>query len=130
MKVYSYNSNAVRTVTIGNEVWFVLRDIGKSLKIKNVRSTVARFPNDLKSSHRVMTSSGIHQMTIISLQGLNRLMAGCYKPVKQFQRWLHSEVINNQLLDNVDTVALKLAQMIIDQHIASDNRCGITGRDF
>ena len=95
MKIYCYNSSAVRTITDkGGKLWFVLTDIGKILQFANVYMRISKFDDDMKSTHIIKSSGGNQVMTLISKYGVLRLLATTAKPkAKPFQKWLTSELL-------------------------------------
>lgn len=84
----------VRTVSIGNEPWFVAVDVCKSLRISNSRDAVARLDDDEKGVVSTDTLGGKQDMAIINEPGLYSLVLGSRKPeAKAFKRWITHDVI-------------------------------------
>jgi anti-repressor protein len=122
--ICSYNSHAVRTISINSEPHFSALDIAKIIEVVNIHSRISKFTSDEKSAHRIPTRSGNQEMMVLSVSGMNRLLDTCSKPkVKPVRKWLTFEVLPDfyQKRQPV-TLLLQLAQMVIDQQRESD-RC-------
>lgn len=61
---------AVRTVTIDDEPWFVLKDVCGTLGISNHRMTADRLDADEKGVSQIDTLGGTQDMTVINESGL------------------------------------------------------------
>lgn len=120
--IYSYNSHAVRTISINGEPHFSALDIGKIIEIANIHSRINKFNNDEKSTHLIPTRSGNQEMIVLSVRGMNRLLDTCSKPkVKAVMKWFIFDVLQDfyQQTPKQTQVQLmvSLAQMVIQQCI-------------
>ena len=85
----------IRTVEINGEVWFVGKDVAKSLGYSNDRDAIAIhvFDGD-KGVGKLDTVGGKQKMTIINESGLYALIFGSkLESAKRFKRWVTSEVL-------------------------------------
>lgn len=91
-KVFNYERNQVRTLTIGEEVWFVAKDVCDVLEIGNPTEALKRLDEDEKD---LISTEGFRGLVnIVNEPGLYTLILGSRKPeAKQFKRWVTHEVI-------------------------------------
>ncbi len=93
-KAFTYRENTIRTVTLGEEVWFVAKDVCEVLEIKNSRDALSRLDNDEKGVVLTDTLGGKQELTSINEPGLYSLILGSRKPeAKAFKRWVTHEVL-------------------------------------
>ncbi|MDV8116116.1 BRO family protein [Bacillus cereus] len=85
----------VRTVTRGEDVWFVAKDVCDVLEIGNITKTMSRLDEDEFTTSKVVDSQGRSQeMFIINESGLYSLIMTSRKPqAKAFKKWVTSEVL-------------------------------------
>lgn len=82
----------IRTVTIGNEPWFVASDICKALDIANTTQAMQRLDDDEKSMLNIGLSGGA--TNCVNEYGLYSLvLASRKKEAKDFKRWITHEVL-------------------------------------
>lgn len=82
----------IRTLTIGNEPWFVASDICKALEVANTTQAVQRLDDDEKSMLNIGLSGGA--TNCVNEYGLyNLVLASRKKEAKEFKRWITHEVI-------------------------------------
>lgn len=86
---------AVRTVTIDGEPWFVGRDVANVLGYSNPTRDVARHTTEgQRGVYRIGTPSGEQDVVVISEPGAYRLIMRSNLPAaERFQCWLAEEVI-------------------------------------
>ncbi|WLR57740.1 BRO family protein [Mesobacillus subterraneus] len=91
-KVFNYERNKVRTITKGEEVWFVAKDVCDVLEIGNPTEALKRLDEDEKD---LISTEGFRGLVnIVNEPGLYTLILGSRKPeAKQFKRWVTHEVI-------------------------------------
>jgi prophage antirepressor-like protein len=91
-KVFNYERNEVRTITKGEEVWFVAKDVCDVLEIGNPTEALKRLDEDEKD---LISTEGFRGLVnIVNEPGLYTLILGSRKPeAKQFKRWVTHEVI-------------------------------------
>ena len=85
---------SIRTVTQGDEPWFVAADVCKALEHSNSRMALDRLDDDEKGVSSIYTPGGVQEMSIVNEPGLYSLVLGSRKPeAKAFKRWITHEVI-------------------------------------
>jgi prophage antirepressor-like protein len=95
LSVFSYGDELVRTMTIDDEPWFVLRDVCDILEIHNHKMVVQRLDEDEVSRADVTDALGRQQTTtIINESALYDVIFRSDKPqAKPFRKWVTSEVL-------------------------------------
>lgn len=85
----------IRTMTIGNEPWFVGKDVAEVLGYSNTRDALnKRVDDEDKGVANCDTLGGTQEMTIINESGLYSLILSSKLPkAKEFKRWVTSEVL-------------------------------------
>lgn len=84
----------VRTMTINNEPWFVLKDVCAVLGISKYRDTATRLDEDERGSVEVDTLGGIQQVIAINEPGLYNVILRSDKPeAKPFRKWVTAVVL-------------------------------------
>jgi anti-repressor protein len=93
-KVFNYQNNQVRTVSINNEPWFVARDVCEILELSDVSMSISRLDDDEKLIQKLFVSGQNRDVITISESGLYSLVLTSNKPeAKMFKRWITHEVI-------------------------------------
>lgn len=94
LKTFIYNESAVRTVQLGGEPWFVLKDVCDVLGLSNSRVVAERLDEDEKGVSIVDTLGGKQDLTVINESGLYSVVLLSRKPeAKKFKKWITSEVL-------------------------------------
>lgn len=76
------------------KIWFVVKDIGEMLKIKNIKQNIADFPKGVRNTYPLATSGGVQNLTVVSEGGLYRLVFKSRKPeAEAFVTWVTEEVL-------------------------------------
>ncbi|MDO4175411.1 MAG: Bro-N domain-containing protein [Eubacteriales bacterium] len=85
----------IRSISIGNEPWFVGKDVAKALGYKDPYNAVkAHVEKEDKQNWRNTSFKSNRGMTIINESGLYCLILSSTLPAaKQFKRWITSEVL-------------------------------------
>lgn len=85
----------IRVEEIGENPWFIARDVCSVLGLSNVTETLKRLDEDELSNTEVIDSIGRKQQVyIINESGLYNLILQSRKPgAKRFKKWITSEVI-------------------------------------
>ena len=85
----------MRTVTIGEEIWFVGKDVAAILGYKDTSDAMKRHVDDEDKLTRRFADSGQNrEMYIINESGLYSLVLSSKLPsAKEFKRWVTSEVM-------------------------------------
>lgn len=89
------NELVVRSLSRGDEPWFVLIDVCKVLEIGNTGDALARLDDDEKDSIDIVDGTpGSPRRAIINESGLYSLILTSRKPAaKRFKKWVTSEVL-------------------------------------
>lgn len=91
---FTFNTTAVRIVTIDDQVWFVASDIAKALDYADATHMTRVLDEDEQGLHIVETPSGEQQMIIINESGLYHALVKSRKPqAKRFRKWVTAEVL-------------------------------------
>jgi len=96
LQVFQNNEfGQIRTLTIDNEPWFVVKDVADSLGYANSRDALSKHVDDEdKSDVAIHDGSQNRNMTIINESGLYSLIMSSKLPsAKKFKRWVTSEVL-------------------------------------
>ena len=89
----------VRTITVGDEVWFVGNDVAKALGYQRPDQAVRTNVDEMDSTLMgVIDSMGREQQTkVINESGLYSLIIGSRIPsAKRFKRWVTSEILPSE----------------------------------
>jgi prophage antirepressor-like protein len=91
----NFQNFQVRTLMIDDEPWFIAKDIGDILKIKNISDAMKDFDDDEKSDIVLNYDGQISgKALILSESGLYSLIMRSRKPIaKPFQKWVTKEVL-------------------------------------
>lgn len=91
LQVFNFNHNEVRTVLIGNEIYFVLKDVCDVLGIKNVTDVAKRIDDDERSRFNLGRQG---EANVVNESGLYKVIFQSNKPeAKKFTKWVTSEVL-------------------------------------
>lgn len=94
IQIFNYQNNEVRTVEMGGEPWFVLKDVCNILGISKYRDTAARLDADERGSVEVDTLGGTQQVIAVNESGLYHVILRSDKPeAAPFRKWVTSEVL-------------------------------------
>lgn len=97
IQIFNYQSNEVRTVEMGGEPWFVLKDVCNTLNINNQRDVQERLDSDevgrFNLPHPQNPEKTI-EMVCVNESGLYNVVLRSDKPeAKPFRKWVTSEVL-------------------------------------
>jgi prophage antirepressor-like protein len=85
---------AVRSVAVAGEPWFVARDVCDVLDIKDVSMAVRSLDEDERGTSIVGTRGGAQEMSVVSEAGLYSLILRSRKPeARVVTRWVTHEVM-------------------------------------
>lgn len=94
LQIFDYLGNSIRTINKNNEPWFVLKDVGNVLDIKNTAQVANRLDEDEKGICSIDTLGGNQNFIIINESGLYTVILRSDKPeAKKFQKWVTKEVL-------------------------------------
>lgn len=99
----------IRTVTVNEEPWFVLKDVCEAFGETNYRRVAGRLEDDEKGVSQISTPGGKQNMTIVNESGLysalfamqpekargvcDEYIAKRQAQLRQFRKWVTSEVL-------------------------------------
>lgn len=97
IQIFNYQSNEVRTVEMGGEPWFVLKDVCGVLDIADHKVVARRLDEDEVCQTPLTDSMGRQQSTtIINESGLYHVILRSDKPeAAPFRKWVTSDVLPN-----------------------------------
>lgn len=118
----------VRTVLIGDDVWFIAKDICDVLGLSDVSRSVEKLEDDEKLIRKIFVSGQNRDILIINESGLYTLIIRSNKPeARQFRKWVTAEVLPSirkhglyavdELLNNPD-MAIKAFQALKEERAA------------
>jgi len=92
LQVFNFKENEVRTVTINNNPYFVLKDVCDVLELKNATMVADRLDEDEVTKFNLGGLSGVSN--VINESGLYAVILRSDKPkAKEFRKWVTSEVL-------------------------------------
>ncbi|MEE6650605.1 phage antirepressor [Limosilactobacillus pontis] len=94
-RLFDFHDKQVRTVTIGDEPYFVGKDVAKILGYSNPRDAMSKhIDEEDKLMSRIATLGQSRNMTVINESGLYSLILGSKLPTaREFKHWVTSEVL-------------------------------------
>ena len=118
----------VRTVLIGDDVWFIAKDVAIILGYFDTQAMTRRLDDDEKGMQKIHTLGGDQNMSIINESGLYNTIIGSTKPeARRFRKWVTAEVLPSirkhglyavdELLNNPD-MAIKAFQALKEERAA------------
>ncbi|VTU55203.1 anti-repressor-like protein [Lactobacillus delbrueckii subsp. bulgaricus ND02] [Leuconostoc pseudomesenteroides] len=99
VQVFNFKDNSVRTTVIGNEVWFVGKDIATALGYSQPSKAVREHLDvEDKGVSKLDTPGGKQDVVVINQSGVISLVLSSKLPeARKFKRWVTSEVIPSVL---------------------------------
>lgn len=132
---FDFNGNSIRVVMIDGEPWFVAADVAKILGYRNGPDAMRMLRDREKGTHPVRTPGGVQDSTIISEQGLYRLVMRSERgEAEAFQDWVTGEVlptirktgayvVSPKAMDPLDALQVMIDQMRIQRdHLVQHDR--------
>ena len=118
LQVFSYEGSEIRTVQLGGEPWWVLKDICDVLELSNPSMIADRLDEDEKAKvepKQYLGSRSNEPATVISESGLYNVILLSRKPeAKKFKRWITHEVLPTIRKHGAYVTSAKLEEMISD----------------
>ena len=118
LQVFSYEGSEIRTVQLGGEPWWVLKDICDALELSNPSVIADRLDEDEKAKvepKQYLGSRSNEPATVISESGLYNVILLSRKPeAKKFKRWITHEVLPTIRKHGAYVTSAKLEEMISD----------------
>lgn len=95
VQVFNFEGAAkIRTVSIGEEIWFVGKDVCRLLGYVNETDAMNRRCKGVVKRYPLQTSGGEQEIRILSEADVMRLICGSKLPAAQrFERWVFEEVL-------------------------------------
>jgi prophage antirepressor-like protein len=94
MQVLKFNENEIRMTELGDEPWWVAKDICDVLNIEKHRDAISRLDDDERGSVVVDTLGGPQSMAAVNEAGLFQLILTSRKPeAKAFKRFVCHEML-------------------------------------
>ena len=99
IQLFNYGDNAVRTIEIDGEVWFVAKDVCDILEIVNARDAIKSLDDDEKmtvanTDGHSGQRGGAQSFNVINEPGVYKLAFKSHKPeAKNFVRWVTHTVL-------------------------------------
>ena len=92
---YNEESNVnIRMEEIGNQPWFIAKDVCTALELSDVSMTVKRLDDDEKLKQTVLVSGQDREMWFINESGLYNLIFQSRKPeARAFRKWVTNVVL-------------------------------------
>lgn len=91
---FTFGQNTIRTLTIGDAVWFVATDVAEALGYLTAKDASRHLDADEKGRQIVPTPGGQQEVTIINESGLYALVLRSRKPeARKFAKWVTGEVL-------------------------------------
>lgn len=129
IQTFDFDGSGIRALTIGDEPYFVGKDVAQVLGYSNPRDAIAKHVDaEDKGVAKCDTLGGQQNQTVINESGLYSLILGSKLPeAKRFKRWVTSEVLPSlrrngmyamdELLDNPD-LAINALQKLKEEREA------------
>ena len=91
---FQFRNNAIRTVTLDGEHWFVAKDVAEALGYKDTTKAIKLHCKGGAKCHPLPTAGGTQQARIIREPDLYRLIVGSTLPAAvEFEAWVFEEVL-------------------------------------
>jgi len=94
MTIFNYEGNEVRTVTVNNEPWWVLKDVCDVLGLSDTNKVAERLEVDELTRIKFVSGGQTREMLCVNEPGLYSVILRSDKPeAKKFKRWVTHEVL-------------------------------------
>jgi prophage antirepressor-like protein len=91
---FDFQGKAVRTITKGDDIWFVATDVCALLEHSNPRMAIGGLDDDQRGVSIVSTAGGPQRANVVSESGLFSLIFMSRRPeAKTFRRWVTGVVL-------------------------------------
>ena len=130
VKAFENNPIAIITEEINNKktYWFKASDIGKALKLSNIRVSIQNYDDDEKGVRKAYTIQGEQDNIFLSSQGVYRVLYNSKKPeAKKFRKWagnILDDIIFNEAQELKRQIEKK-DQLLIDQKEQLQNKSNL-----
>lgn len=120
---FNFDGNNVRTTVIGNEPYFVGKDVAEVLGYTKTRNAIASHVDDDDKKEAPIQGAlgGTQSMIVINESGLYSLILSSKLPTaKKFKRWVTSEVLPTIRKHGAYMTDAKAAAIVTDKNALAD----------
>lgn len=113
IEIYKHEQfGEIRTLTVGDDVWFVASDICNALDISNTSQAVSRLDSDERSMFNIGRQGTAN---CVNEYGLYNLILASRKPeARTFKRWITHEVLPDIRQHGVYMTPAKLEEVLLN----------------
>lgn len=113
IEIYTHEQfGEIRTLTVGDEVWFVASDICNALDISNTSQAVSRLDSDERSMFNIGRQGTAN---CVNEYGIYNLILASRKPeAKTFKRWITHDVLPDIRQHGVYMTPAKLEEVLLN----------------
>jgi prophage antirepressor-like protein len=91
---FQFENQAVRTVSVSGEIWFVAKDVIEAVDAVWGARAISHIPGEWKGMHPIPTPGGTQEMAILSEHGVYFYLNRSDKPkALPIQMWIAGEVL-------------------------------------
>jgi len=91
---FEFEGEAVRTVVVGGDPWFVGKDVAERLGYADPTNAMKQHCKGVVKRHPLQTAGGMQEIRILSEPDVLRLIIGSKLPAaERFERWVFEEVL-------------------------------------
>jgi prophage antirepressor-like protein len=120
---FDFHGKAVRTITKGDDIWFVATDACALLEHSNPRMAIGGLDDDQKGVSIISTAGGPQRANVVSESGLFTLIFTSRKPeAKAFRRWVTGVVLPTLRRTGKFDMRGEPGQSTIARHEAEDGK--------
>ena len=115
----------IKYVLDGDEVWYRAADVGRILKLKNVRSSLRRRPVAESRIVRMPTNGGDQNMTFLNIDGVKRLACNSRSmDAGVLAKKFGIEILSNRFVPKETETLSFLRKIFVGIDMKSQYRCG------
>ena len=115
MKIEEWNGYKIRFVEKDEEWWAVAKDVADALGYSKVDSMLRKIKSNHKDTHLVSTLGGQQELSIISEQGIYKVIFGSRKSdAEDFQDWIFNVI--KKLRQSIGLEGFQVFRMIDKEH--------------
>lgn len=112
LQVFKFKSQETRIVMMGDEPWWVAKDVCEVLGIQNVTQAVTQLDEDERSMFNIGRQG---EVNIVNEPGLYTLILGSRKPeAKDFKRWITHEIMPSIRKHGAYMTAEKIEEVLLN----------------
>jgi len=121
-----FEDHPVRVICQQGKPLFVADDVGTALGLKNVRATVSKYEDNVRVTGSVLTADGMREMTLLTGQGVLRLIFKSTKSAaRRFEDWVYNMITSPKTVATIthptaaDPVTSAIVPQIPEQRIVT-----------